>query len=87
MPIFRAKYIATKTDGRYKKGQVIGYKIFDAKSLADAENKKRWEGSNSSRSIVGPGRKVIAVTPTRLKGTVKSRYSLPRSRRYGRGYY
>jgi hypothetical protein len=72
MVIYRAKIVDTK-------GRHIGYKLFDASSLEKAKSKK-W-------SLVGPGRKVTKITPTRLKGTTASRHKLPRSKRFGSGYY
>jgi len=79
MPIFRARLVATKKIPGFKKGQLIGYKIFDAKSLKDARRKKKI--------IVGSGRKVTSIVSTRLPGTIASRKKLPRSKRFGRGFY
>jgi hypothetical protein len=78
MAIYRARIRATKTEMGYRKGQHVGYKTFDAKSLEDAKKKKR--------TLVGPGRKVTSIEKTNLKGTTASRSKIPRSRRFGRGY-
>jgi len=37
-------------------------------------------------SFVGHGRTIIGVMPTKLRGTLKSREKLPRSKRFGRGF-
>jgi hypothetical protein len=61
------------------KGKPIGYKLVNARSPRAALNapKSRY---------VGRGVYVVGATTTRLKGTVESRYNLPRSKRFGKGY-
>ena len=79
MAIFRGRIRATRKDRWYRKGQHVGYKIFDAKNIEDAKKKAKKQ--------VGSGRKITSITKTRLKGTVKSRFKLPRSKRFGKRYY
>ena len=76
---FWARIRASRTGEGYRKGQHVGYKLFDAKSLEDAKRKKR--------SLVGPGRKVSSVEPTKLRGSTSSRAKMSRSKRFGSGYY
>ena len=78
MAIFRAKAKFTKSEYGFRKGHTF-YKMFDAKNLEDAKKK--------SKNLVGSGRKIVAILPTKLKGTTKSRRKLSRRTRFGSGYY
>lgn len=78
MVIFRARIRASRAGDGYRKGQHVGYKLFDAKNLEDAKRKVK--------SLVGAGRKVSSIETTRLMGSTKSRAKMPRSKRFGSGY-
>ena len=58
-----------------KKGKIFGYKLVEGKSIEEVRKKPK-------SSFVGAGRYVVGITPTKLKGTVVSRRSLPRSKRF-----
>ncbi len=69
--IFRA--IITTSEGKR-----VGFKLVEGTSLADVSKRKR--------SFVGPGRKISGFLPTKLKGAIRSRAKLPRTRRFGKGF-
>ena len=61
------------------KKKLIGFKLVEGKSAKEILNKPKSK-------FVGRGRTVIGVIPTRLKGTLKQRGKLPRSKRFGKGF-
>ena len=63
-----------------KHGKVLGYKLVDARSASEVLKQPKSK-------YVGRGRYIVGVMPTRLKGTTESRKKMPRSKRFGKGYY
>jgi hypothetical protein len=56
------------------RGHFVGFKLAEGRSVKEIANQRP----------VGKGRKVIAILPTRMHGTLKHRLSLSRSKRFGK---
>jgi hypothetical protein len=64
--------------GDEKRKKIIGFKLVDGDTPREALSQK---------NLVGEGRTILGVLPTGLKGTTKQRWKIPRSKRFGEGFW
>jgi len=62
-----------------KKGKIHGYKLVEGKSAKQIMK-------NPKKKYVGRGIYIRGILPTNLKGSLKKRLKMPRSKRFGSRY-
>ena len=62
------------------KGEPEAYKLVEGTSIKSLAVKPK-------STYIGTGGKITGITQTKFKGSLKARLKMPRSKRFGKGFY